>query len=98
VITLPLRETRPRTACKQPLWPPLRPAGQPSSFFRVELQLPGVCLLEDWTVAAGSCLVSACLEDWSAAAESLLWDRAAPQEDQAHPRELLLNRSTSPTS
>ena len=28
--------------------------------------------LQDWTTAAGSCLVSACLEDWSAAAELYL--------------------------
>jgi hypothetical protein len=31
--------------------------------------MPGFCQ-EDWTAAAGSCVVSACQEDWTAAADS----------------------------
>jgi hypothetical protein len=52
------------------LWPCLMPVGEPDNFIRIELLLPGVCLLKDWTVAAGVCLVSACLEDWSEAGDS----------------------------
>ena len=58
VITLPVRETHPRSAQEVP-----------GSFIRIEPQLPSVCLLNGLDC---SCLVSTCLEGWSAAAKLYL--------------------------
>lgn len=48
-------------------WPGLRLVGESGGFF-----LMVSTWWKDWTVAAGSCLVSAGLEDWSAAAQEFL--------------------------
>jgi hypothetical protein len=78
VITLPLRETHPRTALEVPaaarsLW--VLTSDQLASLaFSSRLnysRLVSACW-KDWTVTAGLCMVSACLKDWSAAAESYL--------------------------
>ena len=53
------------------LRPRLRLVGEPGLFFRIETTTADLCL-EDWTEAAGSCLVSACLEDLSVATKSQL--------------------------
>ena len=77
-----LRETVSRTAHKVPATSAASLVGEPSGFFRIELQLPGVCLPRG--------LVCSC---WI-----IFGDWTAVQEDQTHPKKLLLNRSAHPTS
>jgi hypothetical protein len=79
---VPLRETHPRTVCKIPLaachlqQSCLRPGGKPCSFFRIELQLLGLCLVSPAERTGLQQMVHVwylpAREDWSAAAELYL--------------------------
>ena len=107
VVTLPLTEIFPRNACEVPmagslqlLQPPLRPRGDPGSFFRIELQLPGVCLLKGldcscWFVPGVSLprgMICSCLIIFGVCYGNELLSKKI----KFVPKELLLIRSTSP--
>ena len=77
--------------------------GEPGGFFRVELQLPGVCLLKgldcSWWFVPGVCLprglvCSCCWVIFGVC----YWTELLPKKIKLAPKELLLNRSTSPIS
>jgi hypothetical protein len=85
------------------LWPYLKPVGKPGDFFRIKLQLPGVCLLKgldcSWWFVPGVCLprglvCSCCWVIFGVC----YWTELLPKKIKLAPKELLLNRSTSPYS
>ena len=108
VVMLSLRETHPRTAHKVPAaaclppQPHCRLVGEPGGFFRIELQLPGVCVLKGldcscWFVP-GICLPRGLLCSCWVVFGVCYGTELLSKKIKLVPKEPLLNGSTSSIS